>query len=85
MFITYYSTIFILRTDCGFSSKLSVSPYIVGGDLVTQADDWPWILPIYYAGELQGAGVHIGQGWVLTAGHIVRVQRLENGRRFIER
>lgn len=71
---------------CGESSKLSVSPYIVGGDIVTEATDWPWIVPIFYGGELQGAGVHIGEGWIVTAGHLVRVQRLnENGVRFIER
>jgi len=73
------------RRDCGLSSKLSVSPYIVGGGIVNQEKNWPWMLPIYYAGEFQGAGVHIGQGFVLTAGHIIRVQRLENGVRFIER
>lgn len=85
LFTYFITTLTWALTDCGLSSKLSVSPYIVGGGIVNQEKNWPWMLPIYYAGEFQGAGVHIGQGFVLTAGHIIRVQRLENGVRFIER
>lgn len=71
-------------TGCGESSKLQVSTYIVGGRIVDLSSHWPWMMPIYYAGALAGAGVHIGDGWLVTAGHLARVQRVRDGARYIE-
>ncbi|XP_067928262.1 MAM and LDL-receptor class A domain-containing protein 1-like [Watersipora subatra] len=65
--------------DCGESSKLHVKSYIVGGNIVETESDWPWMVAIYFAGEYVGAGVHIGDGWLLTAAHLFCVRRYQNG------
>lgn len=71
--------------ECGASSKLSVSPFIVGGDIVDTSSDWPWLAAIYYAGEFSGAAIYIGDGWLVSAAHLVQVQRVRNGVRYVER
>lgn len=57
----------------------------MGGDIAEKSSDWPWMVAIYYGGKFTGAGVHIGGGWIVTAGHLARVQRLREGKRYIER
>ena len=71
-------------TGCGKSTKLGTyAPFIVGGDVVSEASDWPWTVAIHYAGEFTGAGAYIGDGWVLSAAHLIQVIR-GNGAEFIE-
>lgn len=71
--------------ECGESDKLKPSPYIIRGDIVESTSNWPWMVAVYFSGEYAGAGVYIGGGWVVSAAHLVRVQRRKNGVLFTER
>ena len=70
---------------CGESSKLQPRAYIVGGDIVQSSQEWPWMVAIHFSGEFVGAGVHIGNGWIVTAAHLARVSSLKEGSLFTEK
>lgn len=63
---------------------MAVFPYIVGGDIVKTATEWPWVVALYYSGKFTGAGVYIGDGWVISAAHLVKAPIIKDGVRFIE-
>jgi len=61
------------------------SPYLVRSDIVLSGDAWPWMVAIYYAGEFQGAGVHLGEGWIVSAAHIIRpLTATDSGSRYVQ-
>lgn len=72
-------------SGCGVGKGVRQAPYLIGGNLVSESTDWPWLMPIYYSSKLTGTGVHIGNGWIVTAGHLVQAQLVRDGVRFIER
>lgn len=70
---------------CGASSRLpEYTPFLVGGVIAQSSSDWPWIVALYYSGTFTGAGVYVGDGWVISAAHLVQVMRKDSTRQFVE-
>lgn len=74
-----------MHLGCGERTRLAeYAPFIVGGAISQSSSDWPWIVALYYSGKFTGAGVYLGNGWIVSAAHLVRVTRKESTQQFIE-
>lgn len=60
---------FLRETECGMHNNLA--PRIVGGH-ETKPNEYPWMVTIFYGGNLHCGGTLINDRYVLTAGHCLQ-------------